>query len=63
MTDSASLPFSSFTGYGLKYNFIPFLSDKNIAFIKMDENSYFSVLELGKHGDLDNFVTNLLSVS
>ena len=40
------------------------LHHKNInqilAFIKMDENSYFSVLELGKHGDLDNFVTNLL---
>ena len=40
------------------------LHHKNInqilAFIKMDENSYFSVLELGKHGDLDHFVNKLL---
>ena len=40
------------------------LHHKNInqilAFIKMDENSYFSVLELGKYGDLDHFVNKLL---
>ena len=40
------------------------LHHKNInqilAFIKMDENSYFSVLELGKHGDLDYFLNKLL---
>ena len=26
----------------------------------MEENSYFSILELGKHGDLDHFVNKLL---
>lgn len=31
-----------------------------MAFIKMDEKSYFSVHELGKYGDLDNFVNVLL---
>ena len=40
------------------------LRHKNInqilAFIKMDENSYFSVLELGKYGDLDYFLNKLL---
>ena len=40
------------------------LHHKNInqilAFIKMDENSYFSVLELGKYGDLDYFSSKLL---
>lgn len=40
------------------------LHHKNInqilAFIKMNETSYFSVLELGKHGDLDYFVNKLL---
>ena len=40
------------------------LHHKNInqilAFIKMDESSYFSVLELGKYGDLDYFSSTLL---
>ena len=40
------------------------LHHKNInqilAFIKMTEGSFFSVLEFGKHGDLDYFVNNLL---
>ena len=31
-----------------------------LAFIKMNQNSFFSVLELGKNGDLDYFLTNLL---
>ena len=40
------------------------LHHKNInqilAFFKIDKNSYFSVSELGKYGDLDNFSKNLL---
>ena len=40
------------------------LHHKNInqilAFIKMTESSFFSVLEFGKHGDLDYFVNNVL---
>lgn len=43
------------------------LHHKNInqilAFIKLDESSYFSVLELGKYGDLDYFLTKLLKRS
>lgn len=31
-----------------------------LAFMKMDEGSYFSVLELGQYGDLDNFLNILL---
>ena len=31
-----------------------------LAFMKMDEESYFSVLELGQYGDLDNFLNILL---
>ena len=30
------------------------------AFIKMNDTSFFSILELSKHGDLDNFMNNLL---
>ena len=40
------------------------LHHKNVtqiyAFIRMNEFSYFSVLELGKHGDIDNFQKVLL---
>ena len=34
-----------------------------LAFIKLDDSSYFSVLELGKYGDLDYFSSKLLKRS